>query len=173
MINRIEKTGNFTVISNNLIRNHALSTTARFLMILVLMLPDDWVFNQAGLATMSGIGVNKVAGALKELVTHGYAEIEQKRDAKGRMLPMSYIFNEEPKDQNPPLSKKPPADNPYAEKPCTEKSPLQRTNIQRTYKQKTNIQKHTNKPKNYQQRNWDYDEIARLDREYMIKRAKE
>ena len=152
MIHRVQKTKNFTVVANGLIRDGRLSPTARFLMILVLMLPDDWAFNQRGLATTSAMSVDKVRTALRELEKHGYVRISRARNDKGQLGASEYEFFEVPDGQQPIL-----------EKPTLAKPPIQRTNLQKQHTRK--------KFQNYQGRKWDYAKLAQMEREYLDKKV--
>lgn len=50
---RVEKTNNFTVISNHHFKNKNLTLKAKGLLSLMLSLPEDWNYNMQGLATLS------------------------------------------------------------------------------------------------------------------------
>ena len=63
---------NFTIISNEIIRNHNLSWKARGLLIYVLSQPDHWRTSSAHLASISPEGIHAVRSGLKELEDHGY-----------------------------------------------------------------------------------------------------
>lgn len=50
---RVERTKNFTVMSNHHFKNKNLSLKAKGLLSLMLSLPDDWNYNMQGLASLS------------------------------------------------------------------------------------------------------------------------
>ena len=50
---RVERTKNFTVMSNHHFKNKNLTLKAKGLLSLMLSLPDDWNYNMQGLATLS------------------------------------------------------------------------------------------------------------------------
>ena len=50
---RVERTKNFTVMSNHHFKNKKLSLKAKGLLSLMLSLPDDWNYSMKGLATLS------------------------------------------------------------------------------------------------------------------------
>ena len=57
---RVERTKNFTVMSNHHFKNKNLSLKAKGLLSLMLSLPDDWNYNMKGLATLSKDGIDSV-----------------------------------------------------------------------------------------------------------------
>lgn len=67
---RVERTKNFTVMSNHHFKNKNLTLKAKGLLSLMLSLPDDWNYNMQGLATLSRDGIDSVRSAIKEL-EHG------------------------------------------------------------------------------------------------------
>ena len=58
---RIEKTRDYTVMSNHHLKNKNLSLKAKGLMSLLLSLPDNWVHTMAGLAQISVEGVDALS----------------------------------------------------------------------------------------------------------------
>ena len=69
---RVERTKNFTVMSNHHFKNKNLTLKAKGLLSLMLSLPDDWNYNMQGLATLSRDGIDSVRSAIKEL-EHAYS----------------------------------------------------------------------------------------------------
>lgn len=80
-IKRIEKNDNYTVISNVVLKDKALSLRAKGLLTLMLSYPDDWVFSVKQLVSTSKDGKDSVSAAIKELSDHGYIKMDKKRDA--------------------------------------------------------------------------------------------
>ena len=64
---RVEKTKDFTVMSNHHLRNTELSLKAKGLLSLMLSLPEDWDYTTKGLAHICRDGVDSITTALKEL----------------------------------------------------------------------------------------------------------
>ena len=64
---RIERTRDYTVMSNHHLRNRALSLKAKGLLSMMLSLPDDWNYTTRGLAKICKEGVDAIGGALREL----------------------------------------------------------------------------------------------------------
>ena len=114
---RIDKTRDYTVMSNHHFRNRNLSLKAKGVMSLMLSLPDDWDYTVAGLATLSKDGLDSVRSALKELEREGYLKMERERDAKGKLGRASYVLSEIPVVEKPILEN-PRLENPILEKPA-------------------------------------------------------
>ena len=53
---RVEKTGDYTVLSNYHLRDPRLKLSAKGLLSLVLSLPEDWEYSIEGLAALGQIG---------------------------------------------------------------------------------------------------------------------
>ena len=68
---RIERTKDYTVMSNHHLRNHELSLKAKGLLSMMLSLPDDWNYTTRGLAKICKEGVDAIGSALRELETAG------------------------------------------------------------------------------------------------------
>ena len=69
---RIERTRDYTVMSNHHLRNEKLSLKAKGLLSMMLSLPDDWNYTTRGLAKICKEGVDAISGALRELERAGY-----------------------------------------------------------------------------------------------------
>lgn len=113
---RIEKTRDFTVMSNHHLRNKNLSLRAKGLLSVMLSLPEEWDYTLKGLAHISKEGVDAIRSAIKELEKFGYIERHRKRNKKGQLKTSEYIIHElpilpEPK-QTEPILENPTLDNP-------------------------------------------------------------
>ena len=64
---RVERTKNFTVMSNHHFKNKNLTLKAKGLLSLMLSLPEDWNYNMQGLATLSRDGIDSVRSAIKKV----------------------------------------------------------------------------------------------------------
>ena len=122
---RIERTRDYTVMSNHHLRNEKLSLKAKGLLSMMLSLPDDWNYTTRGLAKICKEGVDAIGGALRELETAGYIVRHQLRDRQGRISDTEYVIYEQPQPRQPELPKpdtaSPDTENPYLDKPDTEK----------------------------------------------------
>ena len=122
---RIERTRDYTVMSNHHLRNRALSLKAKGLLSMMLSLPDDWNYTTRGLAKICKEGVDAIGGALRELETAGYIVRHQLRDRQGRISDTEYVIYEQPQPKNPdtpqPDTASPDTGTPDMEKPDTER----------------------------------------------------
>ena len=143
---RIERTKDYTVMSNHHLRNHELSLKAKGLLSMMLSLPDDWNYTTRGLAKICKEGVDAIGSALRELETAGYIVRNQLRDQQGRISDTEYVIYEKPQPRQPetprpdtavPDTASPDTENPYLDKPDTEK-PAE-LNIEKSNTQKQNI----------------------------------
>ena len=69
---RIEKTRDYTVMSNHHLRNTALSLKAKGLLSLMLSLPEGWDYTTKGLARICKDGVDSICAGVRELEEQGY-----------------------------------------------------------------------------------------------------
>ena len=140
---RIERTRDYTVMSNHHLRNRALSLKAKGLLSMMLSLPDDWNYTTRGLAKICKEGVDAIGGALRELEGAGYIVRHQLRDRQGRISDTEYVIYEQPQlpetpgpDTAGPDTDSPDTENPYLDKPDTE-MPAE-LNIEKSNTQKQN-----------------------------------
>ena len=122
---RIERTRDYTVMSNHHLRNGKLSLKAKGLLSMMLALPEDWNSTPRGLAAICKEGVDAIGGALRELETAGYIVRHQLRDRQGRISDTEYVIYEQPQPKNPdtpqPDTASPDTGKPDMDKPDTEK----------------------------------------------------
>ena len=141
---RIEKTRDYTVMSNHHLKNKNLTLKAKGLMSLLLSLPDDWVHTLAGLAQISVEGVDAIRMAVHELEREGYVVRNRIRDEKGHLGEMEYVVYENP--QMPEVAEAPASASPTLEEPMLE-NPTQDNPIQgnpmklNTYRSNTHKEK--------------------------------
>ena len=88
---RIEKTKDFTIMSNHHLRNTELSLKAKGLLSLMLSLPEDWDYTTKGLAHICKDGVDSITTALKELERHGYLTRQRLRYDNGQLGDIEYM----------------------------------------------------------------------------------
>ena len=62
----------FTRVPNTAINDERLDLKARGLLLLMLSLPDHWVFRERNLAEKAGVGRDQVRGAMQTLIDAGY-----------------------------------------------------------------------------------------------------
>lgn len=108
---RVNKTNDYTVISNYHFKEKEMSLKAKGLLSLMLSLPEGWDFSITGLVALSADGKDSVMTALNEIEKFGYLVRTRQVDEKGKFAGYDYDIYEKPKSENPY------ADNPYAENP--------------------------------------------------------
>lgn len=118
---RVEKTKDFTVMSNFHLRDVELSLKAKGLLSLMLSLPEDWDYTTKGLARICKDGVDSITNALKELEHHGYLTRQRTRYENGRLGDITYTIHEKPVGQKEkeelPEQEKPEQEKPKRENP--------------------------------------------------------
>ena len=93
---RVEKNGNFTIMSNYHLKDRRLTYKAKGLLSEMLSLPPDWDYTLTGLALIANDGIDSVRSAVKELEKYGYLVRFQRRDEHGRMSVNEYAVYENP-----------------------------------------------------------------------------
>ena len=127
-IKRIQKSKNYSIISNEILRRKDLSLKAKGLMSLILSLPDSWDLTVNGLVAIVKESKNTVYSVLKELNKFGYVERNRVTNLTGKVVKWELLIYEEPHTKNPQL-KKPDVEN------CTQISKDNKinTNINKIY----------------------------------------
>ena len=69
---KVEKTKNFTIMSNHHLQNKNLSLKAKGLLSYMLSLPNDWDYSLAGLVANSKESKTSIRNTLNELKEHHY-----------------------------------------------------------------------------------------------------
>lgn len=87
---RINKTKNYTVMSNYHLQDKNLSYKAKGLLSCMLSLPDDWNYSVRGLASISKEGIKAINSMLKKLEENYYLKRERKQENNGRFY---YEYN--------------------------------------------------------------------------------
>ena len=82
---RIEKTRDYTVMSNHHLRDKSLSLKAKGLLSLMLSLPEEWDYTTKGLARICKDGVDSISAGVRELEEHGYVIRQRVRNANGQL----------------------------------------------------------------------------------------
>ena len=83
---RIQKTDNYTVMSNHHLRNKEMSLKAKGLMSLMLSLPPNWDYSIGGLVAICKESHTSIRSALKELEENNYLIRERKNNEKGYFI---------------------------------------------------------------------------------------
>jgi len=127
-IKRIQKSKNYSIISNEILRRKDLSLKAKGLMSLILSLPDSWDLTVNGLVEIVKESKNTVYSILKELNKFGYVERNRVTNLSGKVVKWELLIYEQPHTKKPQL-KKPDVEN------CTQISTNTKinTNINKLY----------------------------------------
>ena len=153
---RVEKTRDFTVMSNHHLRNNNMSLRAKGLLSLMLSLPEDWDYTLKGLARISTEGIDAIRTVIRELEDLGYLERHRKRNEKGQLKEAEYIIHERPIEipehdmectSEPPVfdssvSDKPMSEIPILDEPVSEGTTQLNTNILNTKELNTDVSKY-------------------------------
>ena len=141
---RIEKTRDYTVMSNHHLRDKSLSLKAKGLLSLMLSLPEEWDYTTKGLARICKDGVDSICAGVRELEEHGYVIRQRVRNPNGQLGAIEYTILEQPRPPEPkpekPERENPVLDNPEQASPVLE-GPEQETpaqlNTNRSSKEKS------------------------------------
>lgn len=152
---RVERTHNYTVMSNYHLRDKGLSLKAKGLLSQMLSLPEDWDYTLAGLARINAEGRDAIRAAVQELERAGYIRRSRVRDDKGCLRGTEYVIYEQPRQPDgddpessaeevsaPFFSSKPALEGPAEATPALENPALEGTtqlNIDITNPQKNKI----------------------------------
>ena len=115
---RIEKTRDYTVMSNYHLRDMSLSLKAKGLLSLMLSLPENWDYTMKGLAHICKDGIDSISGGIRELEAHGYLIRARVRGANGQLGSIEYTILEQPKAPSP-TQEKPIRENPVQVNPMS------------------------------------------------------
>ena len=125
---RIERTKDYTVMSNYHLRDKSLSLKAKGLLSQMLSLPEDWDYTLTGLSIINRESKDAIRSAVNELEQAGYIRRHQTVDAKGKFSVNEYVIYEQPQPRpsgtglgrpDGSISGQPLLDNPLSENPTT------------------------------------------------------
>jgi len=111
---RVEKTQNYTVMSNHHLRSADLTLKAKGLLSQMLSLPETWDYTLQGLSVINREKIDAIREAVKELERAGYIVRSRERDDKGRLRGADYVIYEQPQ---PPVLDLPTLEKPTLENP--------------------------------------------------------
>lgn len=120
---RVDKTRDYTVMSNYHLRDKNLTLKAKGLLSLILSLPEDWNYTTRGLAAICKEGVDSIGAALRELESAGYLTRHRLRDRSGRISDTEYVVYESPHKEteaDSPDTASQGTDGSDTASPCTE-----------------------------------------------------
>ena len=126
---RVEKTRDYTVMSNHHLRNTDLSLKAKGLLSLMLSLPENWDYTTKGLSMICKDGIDSINSGVKELEANGYVIRRRLRNDKGQLTTTEYTIFEQPQTldmtDTPPKGENPILDNPILDNQVQEKPILE------------------------------------------------
>ena len=133
---RVEKTKDFTIMSNYHLRDKNLSLKAKGLLSQMLSLPEEWDYTLAGLAYINKESKDAIRSAVNELEQAGYITRRQTTSAGGRFGCNEYLIRERPVLPSP-LPENPTTDSTPTAIPTPENPTQLNTHPSKTEKEKT------------------------------------
>ena len=91
---RVERTRDYTVMSNHHLRNKELTLKAKGLLSQMLSLPEDWDYTLKGLAAINRESIDAIRTAVLELEQAGYIVRSRVRDERGCLRACDYIASQ-------------------------------------------------------------------------------
>lgn len=137
---RVERTSDYTVMSNFHLKDKRLSLKAKGLLSQMLSLPDDWDYTLSGLSHINRESKDAIRTAINELETAGYVIRRQTTDAGGKFGNNEYTIYERPVTSSSletPSSEVPSSGKPTTAKPSAENPTQLNTKKSNTQKQNT------------------------------------
>ncbi len=116
----VERTHNYTVMSNHHLRDKGLSLKAKGLLSQMLSLPEDWDYTLAGLAKINAEGRDAIRAAVQELERAGYIRRSRVRDGKGCLRGTEYVIYERPQQPDGDAPENPAAESFFPSQPALE-----------------------------------------------------
>ena len=157
---RVEKTKDYTTMSNYHFKEKDMSLKAKGLLSLILSLPEEWDYTLAGLSMLCRDGKDSVRTALSELEEFGYVETARVRDEKGQLRGTEYVVYERPVSSlsgkeaaaieepdleesasEEPVLEKPILEEPTLEKPILEKPMLENPTLEKPILENPTLEK--------------------------------
>lgn len=117
-ITRRKYNRDFTIVSNEFLKDARLSWKAKGIIAYVAMLPDDWVLNMRDLTNRATDGRDSLYSGIKELETCGYCAKTMRRNPDGTIAGYAYEICDKPVFVQP-YTENPDTDAPQPENPDT------------------------------------------------------
>lgn len=161
---KVEKTKNFTIMSNHHLQNKNLSLKAKGLLSYMLSLPNDWDYSLAGLVANSKESKTSIRNTLNELKENHYLSITKLYPNQTESKKIEYIYNIYEEPHLEPSIQKQDTENQYLDFQYIENDTQLNTN-------KQNIKKQTDKKDKTKNRifedNHNFLTIDLIDRKYI------
>ena len=163
---KVEKTKNFTIMSNHHLQNKNLSFKAKGLLSYMLSLSEDWDYSLAGLEANCKEGKEALRNALDELKQYGYLSITKLYPNQTKSKKFEYVYNIYEEPHLEPAIQKQDMENPDLDFQDVENDTQINTNIQSTKEQTDKEDKTKNK---IFEDNHNFLTIDLIDRKYITK----
>ena len=135
---RVEKTKDFTIMSNYHLRDKNLSLKAKGLLSQMLSLPEEWDYTLAGLAHINKESKDAIRTTILELEKAGYITRRQTTTEGGRFGCNEYLIRERPVLPSP-LPENPTTDSTPTAMSMSENPTQLNTHPSKTEKEKTEL----------------------------------
>ena len=99
---RVDRTRDYTVMSNYHLKDTGLSLKSKGLLSIMLSLPESWNYTTRGLAAICREGVDAIGSAIRELEAAGYIVRRLLRGDDGRITDTEYVSYERPIEPDTP-----------------------------------------------------------------------
>jgi len=142
---KVEKTKNFTIMSNHHLQNKNLSLKAKGLLSYMLSLPSDWDYSLAGLVSNSKESKTSIRNTLNELKENHYLSVTKLYPNQTESKKIEYVYNIYEEPHLEPGIQNQDTENQYLDFQSFENDTQINTNIQNTKEQTDKEDKTKNK----------------------------
>ena len=142
---KVEKTNNFTIMSNHHLQNKNLSLKAKGLLSYMLSLPNDWDYSLAGLVANSKESKTSIRNTLNELKENHYLSITKLYPNQTESKKIEYVYNIYEEPHLEPSIQKQYTENQYLDYQYLENDTQINTNKQRMKEQTDKVDKTKNR----------------------------
>lgn len=163
---KVEKTKNFTIMSNHHLQSKNLSLKAKGLLSYMLSLPDDWDYSLAGLVANSKESKTSIRNTLNELKENHYLSVTKLYPNQTESKKIEYIYNIYEEPHLEPVIRRQDTENQYLDYQYLENDTQLNTNI-KSIKEQTDKEDKT-KNKIFED-NHSFLTIDLIDRKYITK----
>lgn len=163
---KVEKTKNFTIMSNHHLQNKNLSLKAKGLLSYMLSLPNDWDYSLAGLVANSKESKTSIRNTLNELKENHYLSITKLYPNQTESKKIEYVYNIYEEPHLEPGIQKQDTENQYLDFQSLENDTQINTNKQNIKEQTDKIDKTKNR---IFEANHNFLTIDLMDRKYIAK----
>jgi len=163
---KVEKTKNFTIMSNHHLQNKNLSLKAKGLLSYMLSLPSDWDYSLAGLVSNSKESKTSIRNTLNELKENHYLSVTKLYPNQTESKKIEYVYNIYEEPHLEPGIQNQDTENQYLDFQSFENDTQINTNIQNTKEQTDKEDKTKNK---IFEDNHNFLTIDLIDRKYITK----